>query len=150
MGVGSAIAFFVFAILVPIAYMAAIASGEPAAMDPNVSILVGVFTLFMLASGIWELMKSRRRQAEPIVPAPTTPPPAPTVPSPPTAPPPPPPPSPIKVSFVLTDTEEEVLNYITKHGGRISLSQASRDLGLSEARLKATINKLKEKGKLEV
>jgi hypothetical protein len=29
MGVGSAIAFFVFAILVPIAYMAAIASGSP-------------------------------------------------------------------------------------------------------------------------
>jgi len=57
--------------------------------------------------------------------------------------------SPIKVSFILTDSEQEVLNYITKRGGRISLSQASEELGLSEARLKETIDKLKEKKYLE-
>jgi hypothetical protein len=49
----------------------------------------------------------------------------------------------------LTDFEEEVLDYIDKHGGEISVPQASKELGLSEARLKATIDKLREKGYLE-
>lgn len=148
MGVGTAVAFFVLAIFIPILYLVGIAAGESVAMDPSVSVFVGVFTLFMLVSGIWELMKSRRRPAEPVAPAPTVRPAAPPA-EPPAAAPTLPSPPPIKVSFVLTDTEEEVLNYITKRGGRISLSQASKDLGLSETRLKATIDKLKEKGKLE-
>jgi len=46
----------------------------------------------------------------------------------------------------LKDLEEEVLDYISKHGGEISVSKACEELGLSEARLKATIDKLKEKG----
>lgn len=49
----------------------------------------------------------------------------------------------------LTDLEEEVLDYIIKHGEEISIPQASEELGLSEARLKATIDKLKEKNYLE-
>lgn len=49
----------------------------------------------------------------------------------------------------LTELEEEVLGYIDKHGGEISIPQASEDLGLSEARLKATIDKLKEKKYIE-
>jgi hypothetical protein len=49
----------------------------------------------------------------------------------------------------LTDLEEEVLDYIDKHGEEISVPQASKELGLSEARLKATIDKLKEKGYVE-
>lgn len=49
----------------------------------------------------------------------------------------------------LTDLEEEVLDYIDKHGGEISVPRASKELGLSEARLKATIDKLKEKSCIE-
>ena len=49
----------------------------------------------------------------------------------------------------LTDLEEEVFDYIDKHGGEISIQEASKELGLSEARLKATIDKLKEKGYIE-
>jgi len=49
----------------------------------------------------------------------------------------------------LTDLEEEVLDYIDKHGGEISIPKASKELGLSEARLRATIGKLKEKGYIE-
>jgi DNA-binding MarR family transcriptional regulator len=45
--------------------------------------------------------------------------------------------------------EGEVLDYIDKHGGEISVRQASKELGLSEARLKATIGKLKEKRYIE-
>jgi hypothetical protein len=51
--------------------------------------------------------------------------------------------------LALTDLEEEVLDYIDKHGGEISIQEASKGLGLSEARLKATIDKLKEKGYIE-
>jgi tRNA G26 N,N-dimethylase Trm1 len=40
----------------------------------------------------------------------------------------------------------KVLDYINKHEGEISIPQASEELGLSETRLKATIDKLKEKG----
>jgi hypothetical protein len=49
----------------------------------------------------------------------------------------------------LTDLEEEVLDYMDKHGGEISIPKASEELGLSEARLMATINKLKEKTYIE-
>jgi hypothetical protein len=49
----------------------------------------------------------------------------------------------------LTDLEEEVFDYIDKHEGEISIQEASKELGLSEARLKATIDKLKEKGYIE-
>lgn len=50
----------------------------------------------------------------------------------------------------LTDLEGEVLNYIVKHGEEISIPQACEELGLSEARLKATIDKLKGKGYIEL
>jgi len=52
-------------------------------------------------------------------------------------------------SPALTDLEKEVLDYIDRHGGEISVPQASEELGLREARLKATIDKLKEKGYIE-
>lgn len=51
----------------------------------------------------------------------------------------------IPVHPALTDLEEEVLDYIINHGEEISIPQASEELGLSEARLKSTIDKLKEK-----
>jgi len=52
-------------------------------------------------------------------------------------------------SQILTDLEDEVLNYIDKYGGEISVSKACEELGLSEDRLKATIDKLKKKGYVE-
>ena len=38
----------------------------------------------------------------------------------------------------------KVLDYINRHGGEISIPQASEELGLSEATLKETIDKLKK------
>ncbi len=43
---------------------------------------------------------------------------------------------------------ERVYDYIIKHEGTISLSQAARDLGVSLDELKAAIERLKEEGKL--
>ena len=37
----------------------------------------------------------------------------------------------------------KVLDYVNRHKGEISIHQAGEELGLSEARLKATIDKLK-------
>jgi hypothetical protein len=132
MGVGKVVVSFVFAILIPIFYFGAIAVGAPVAREPIVPICVGVLELLILISAVGDLKKHRsHRQAKPSAPLPAVP------------------PRPIKVFSTPTDLEEEVLNYITKHGGKISLSRAGKDLGLSEARLNATINKLKEKGKLD-
>jgi len=145
MGFATAVVLFAFAILIPFIYLQAVSEGEPAALDPRALAFVGIFEVFLIGSGIGELLKARkakRRPAEPLAPTQTAPPPL-------TAPAMPPSPPPIKVSFTLTDLEEEVLDYIIKHGGRISIEQASKDLGLSEDRLKKTINSLKEKGKIE-
>ena len=47
-----------------------------------------------------------------------------------------------------THKEDEVLDYISSHGGAISLDQASQDLGLTPERLSENIEKLKTDGRL--
>jgi len=44
--------------------------------------------------------------------------------------------------------DERLYNYIVEHGGEIALSQAAKDLGISLDELKASIDRLKEQGKL--
>ena len=46
-------------------------------------------------------------------------------------------------------TDDEVFDYIVKHEGAISLSQASEELGISMEELKASIERLKKDGKIE-
>jgi len=46
-------------------------------------------------------------------------------------------------------TDDEVFDYIVKHEGAISLSQASEELGISTEELKASIERLKKDGKIE-
>lgn len=48
----------------------------------------------------------------------------------------------------LTGLEEKVYDYIVKHDGVISVSKASRDLGISADRLKEAAGALKKKGRL--
>jgi uncharacterized membrane protein len=42
--------------------------------------------------------------------------------------------------------DDEVLSYVTNHGGEISISQGSRDLGISESQLKDSLSRLVAKG----
>lgn len=48
-----------------------------------------------------------------------------------------------------TGADKMVFDYIQDHGGEISISRASKDLGLSEKELKSIIKRLKRKGRLE-
>jgi len=49
---------------------------------------------------------------------------------------------------MMAPLHERVYDYIIKHEGTISLSQAARDLGISLEELKAAIERLKEEGRL--
>jgi len=49
---------------------------------------------------------------------------------------------------MMPPLHERVYDYIIKHEGTISLSQAARDLGVSLDELKAAIERLKEEGRL--
>jgi len=48
----------------------------------------------------------------------------------------------------LSDADERLYSYITKHGGTISLSTASNDLGMSMAEVNASISRLKQAGRI--
>jgi PGF-pre-PGF domain-containing protein len=56
-------------------------------------------------------------------------------------------PAPTEMSSV-DQIEGKLLDYITNHGGSISLSKASEDLGVLPATIKETISQLKSEGKL--
>ena len=48
----------------------------------------------------------------------------------------------------MSAADERLYNYITKHGGTISLSAASNDLGLPIGEIKASIDRLKQGGRI--
>jgi len=48
----------------------------------------------------------------------------------------------------LSHTDKRVLNYIVKHGGKISVSKATRDLHISANQLRWSIERLKRRGKI--
>jgi hypothetical protein len=48
----------------------------------------------------------------------------------------------------LSAADKRLYNYITKHGGTISLSAASNDLSMSMAEINTSINRLKEAGRI--
>jgi len=52
------------------------------------------------------------------------------------------------IGELMPPLHERVYDYIIKHEGTISLSQAARDLGISLDELKAAIERLKEEGRL--
>jgi uncharacterized membrane protein len=58
-------------------------------------------------------------------------------------------PSSITKKDYLKNVDDAVFDYIVSHGGTISLSRAAAELGISMEELKASIERLKEKGLIE-
>jgi LPXTG-motif cell wall-anchored protein len=58
-------------------------------------------------------------------------------------------PSPITKKDYFKNVDDAVFDYIVSHRGTISLSRAAAELGISMEELKASIERLKEKGLIE-
>jgi hypothetical protein len=54
----------------------------------------------------------------------------------------------LSITEIVSSLDERVFTYIVEHQGEISLSQASRDLGVSVDELKAAIDRLRSQGRL--
>jgi len=55
----------------------------------------------------------------------------------------------VPIEIPESEIDDIVFNYIVQHGGTISISEAARDLNLTQEDLKASIERLRQAHKLE-